>query len=290
VIAAWGEAYGLLAQVFVGREEEIYQAQEKAPGGWRGYRQFVVRRKSPESECITSFYLSPADGGPLADFKPGQYITVRLDHPTTPTSPRNYSLSDRPGTGYYRISVKREAGPNASAPAGLISNYLHDHVEEGSVLEVGPPCGEFTLDPNAANGRPVVLLAGGVGVTPLMSMLNAMAHEKVATPIHVVVAARDSRVHAFRDEIQVAAKKLPNAQIHVRYDSPLANDVSGGHCHSTGLVDASLLQEVLPSNDAEYYFCGPKPFMASLHRSLKAWGVDDSRLHFEFFGPKEELV
>src|SRR5690606_10633822 len=100
-----------LAQIFIDREAQIYREQESQPGGWNGYRKFVVERKTPESEIITSFYLKPADGTSLAPFKPGQYLTVRIDHPTTPTSPRNYSLSDRPGLGHYRISVKREPGP-----------------------------------------------------------------------------------------------------------------------------------------------------------------------------------
>jgi nitric oxide dioxygenase len=290
VLTAWGEAYGLLAKVFIEREGQIYQAQESAPGGWRGYRKFVVRRKVAESEAITSFYLSPADGGPLADFKPGQYITVKIDHPTTPTSPRNYSLSDRPGTGYYRISVKRETGADAAAPAGLISNYLHDRVKEGSTLDIGPPCGEFTLDPMKANGRPIVMLAGGVGVTPLMSMLKSLAHAEVSTPVYFIHAARDSRVHAFRDEIKRLSAARPNVRVHVRYDSPLTDDLSAGHCHSAGLVDKALLEEVLPTKEADYYFCGPKPFMANLYRALKNWGVEDSRLNFEFFGPKEDLI
>jgi nitric oxide dioxygenase len=289
VIAAWGEAYGLLAKVFIDREAAIYQAHESAPGGWRGYRKFIVRRKVAESNVITSFYFSPADGGALADFKPGQYITVKIDHPTMPTSPRNYSLSDRPGTGYYRISVKREVGPDAATPVGLISNYLHDVVKEGSTLEIGPPCGEFTLDPNDANGRPIVMLAGGVGVTPLTSMLKSLAHAEVSTPIYFIHAARDSRVHAFRDEIKKVAARRPNVRLHVRYDSPLADDLSAGHCHSAGFVDKPLLEELLPTKEADYYFCGPKPFMTNLYRTLKGWGVDDSQLHFEFFGPKEEL-
>jgi nitric oxide dioxygenase len=290
VIAAWGEAYGLLAKVFIDREGAIYQAHESAPGGWRGYRKFIVRRKAAESEVITSFYLSPADGAALANFLPGQYVTVKLDHPTTPTSPRNYSLSDRPGAAYYRISVKREESPSAAAPAGLISNYLHESINEGDALDVGPPCGEFTLNPDQANGRPIIFIAGGVGVTPLMSMLKGLAHAGVDTPIHFIQAARNSRVQAFDKELRQIAAERPNVQVHVRYDAPLPDDCSAGRCHSAGLVDADFLREVLPSNNAEFYFCGPKPFMSGLNRALTTWGVDESRRHYEFFGPKEELA
>jgi len=289
VIAAWGEAYGFLAKVFVNREGEVYDGHESTPGGWRGYRKFVVRRKARESDVVTSFYLTPADGGRLAEFKPGQYITVKVDHPMTPTSPRNYSLSDRPGAGYYRISVKREAALVATAPAGLISNYLHDRVDEGDALDIGPPCGEFALDPSQANDRPIALISGGIGVTPLMSMLKSLAHSGVATPVYFVHAARNSRVHALAKEVRQIAAEHPNVHVHFRYDAPLEDDVAAGRCHSTGLVDGKLLRELLPSKEAEYYFCGPKPLMAGLYHGLKTWGVDESHIHFEFFGPKEEL-
>src|SRR5690606_5129246 len=171
-------------------EAEIYREQQLKQGGWNGYRRFVVDRKVPESDIVTSFYLKPADGEPLPDYLPGQYITVRIDHPHTPTSPRNYSLSDRPGTGYYRISVKREPAPHDEAPAGLISNHLHDSIQAGNELEIGPPCGEFTLDPAAANGRPIVFLAGGIGVTPLLSMAKSLQHVGATTPVRFVQAAR----------------------------------------------------------------------------------------------------
>jgi nitric oxide dioxygenase len=289
VLAAWGDAYGFLAKIFIDREAAIYRAQAEQPGGWRGYRKFVVRRKVVESELVTSFYLSPADGGPLAAFKPGQYITVRIDHPTTPTAPRNYSLSDRPGLGYYRISVKREAGASP-APAGLVSNYLHDVVGEGDVLEIGPPCGEFTLETTAGDERPIVLVAGGIGATPLVSMLKSLAHSGATRPIHFVHASRDSRVHALAAEARAIAAERRNVHVHFRYDAPLADDLAAGRCHSVGLVDAELLAELAPHDDADYYLCGPAPFMTGLYRGLLARGVDASRIRFEYFGPRQEIA
>ncbi|MBR9804807.1 NO-inducible flavohemoprotein, partial [bacterium] len=153
ILAAVGEAYGLLADVCIKREAEIYEQQREAAGGWNGYRSFVVDRKVQESDEVFSFYLRPADGGAIPDYLPGQYITVKIDHPITPTSPRNYSLSDQPGGNRFRISVKRENPLTTNAPAGLISNYLHESVNEGDTLEIGPPCGEFTLTA-ADPGRP----------------------------------------------------------------------------------------------------------------------------------------
>ena len=151
IIGAVAEAYGVLAEVCINREKEIYASQAAVEGGWNGFRKFVVERKEPESDIITSFYLRPEDGGALPRFLPGQYVTVRADHPTTPTSPRNYSLSNIPGTNHFRISVKKESGLSAETPDGLISSHLHDKVQIGDTIEVGPPCGEFTIDPETVS-------------------------------------------------------------------------------------------------------------------------------------------
>jgi nitric oxide dioxygenase len=290
VIAAWGEAYGFLADVFIDREASIYQEQIAAPGGWNGYRRFVVERKQPESEIVTSFYLRPEDGGALPLFKAGQYVTVRIDHPAGPTSPRNYSLSDAPGARHFRISVKREPSLTVGAPEGVISNYLHDHVRAGDVIELGPPCGEFTLDPAQVGDRPIVLLSGGIGITPLLSMLKTLASHRVETPVYFAHAARNSRLHALAEEVHQAALDLANARTHFRYDAPLADDLAAARCDSVGLLDGPFLREWLPTNDAEFYFCGPKAFMAGVYGALRSWGVDEPRLHFEFFGPRQEIA
>ena len=290
VLAAWGEAYGLLAEVLIGREAEIYREQNEAPGGWNGYRTFVVERKQPECEIVTSFYLRPADGGALPLFKPGQYITVKIDHPTTPTSPRNYSLSDRPGLDHFRISVKREPRLVPSAPEGLISNFLHAGVNVGDELQIGPPCGEFTLEAPAEEGRPIVMLAGGIGVTPLLSMLKGLVHRGIDSPIYFLHGARNSRLHPLANEIREIAGENANVRAHFCYDSPLADDLERGLCHSTGILDMDIVREVIPTSDADFYFCGPKPFMAGIYRGLRNWGVDDSRIRFEFFGPREDIV
>lgn len=289
IIAAWAEAYGLLATIFIDREQQIYDAQAAQQGGWTGYRPFVVERKQRESDVVTSFYLVPQDGGELPAYKPGQYITLRVDQPTTPTSPRNYSLSDRPGTPYFRISVKREAGLTSDAPAGVISNHLHDRVQVGDVLELGPPCGEFTLEADAIERRPLVLISGGIGITPLLAMAKDLAHRGWDGPVSLIHAARNSRVDAHRGELRELAEELANFQVHVRYDAPLADDPSRGCCDSVGQVDAALLHEIAPSRDAEFFVCGPAPFMASIDRLLRSRGIPDAQIHMEFFGPKQNL-
>jgi nitric oxide dioxygenase len=290
VLAAWGEAYGFLAEVFIEREKQLYGEQLAAPGGWNGYRPFIVKRKQPESETVSSFYLHPADDGALPAFKPGQYITLKVKHPEVAATPRNYSLSDRPDVGYFRISVKREPSPAAPAPSGLVSNHLHDNIREGDVLELGPPCGEFTLDPAKQVERPIVLISGGIGITPVMAMLQHLAHRQVTTPVYFIHCARNSRHHAFAEEVRRLAAECRNARIHFRYDEPLADDLSAGRCDSTGLIEMAFLKSLLPSNDAEFYFCGPRPFMAKVLASLKSWQVPDSRIHYEFFGPKQDLT
>jgi nitric oxide dioxygenase len=289
IVAAVTEAYQFLAEICIRREREIYEQQRAAAGGWNGYRDFKVVRKVAECEVVTSFYLQPSDGRELPPFLPGQYITVRIDHPQTPTSPRNYSLSDRPGAGHYRISVKRETALSSGAPDGLISTYLHDRVHVGDGLEIGPPCGEFTIDPARVTDRPIVLLAGGIGVTPLMSMAKALAYAGVATPIYFLQAARNSRMHALRTELLDLTRSGAEITTRVLYDDLLDDDLFRGRCDAVGTVDLDLLRHWTPYREAEFYFCGPPPFMQNVCFLLRELGVDDSRMHFEFFGPKQEF-
>ncbi|TWU22036.1 Flavohemoprotein [Novipirellula galeiformis] len=290
IIDAVAEAYQFLADIFIAREGAIYDEQQSAPGGWNGYRTFIVDRKVPESDVVTSFYLRPEDQGPLPPFLPGQYITVHIDHPTTPTSPRNYSLSERPGVEHFRISVKREERLSPDAPDGLISSHLHDAIQPGHRVKVGPPCGEFTIDPaTTQSGRPIVLLAGGIGVTPLLSMAKSIVHANPDASIYFLQAVRNSRVHAFADEIENLASLSPNMHTRVLYDAPLEDDVENKKCDDVGFITTKLLREWTPYDDADFYFCGPKPFMQNVHACLQELGVDETRVRYEFFGPKEEL-
>jgi len=290
ITAAIAEAYGFLADVCIKREREIYDEQRAKAGGWNGYRKFVVERKVRESDIVTSFYLRPADGGGLPTFEPGQYITVRIDLPNAVTPPRNYSLSDRPGVGYYRISVKREPAPIASAPDGVMSNYLHDVVKIGDKLEIGPPCGEFTIGEGTVAEKPVVLIAGGIGVTPLLSMAKSLVGRKGRSSITFVQAARNSRVHALGAEVRALGNDSRNVKTHVIYDSPVAEDLTAPCCDSVGTVTKEFLRDRTPYQTATYYFCGPKPFMQGVYAALRELGVGDDRLHFEFFGPKQDIA
>lgn len=221
IVAAVTEAYGVLAEVCINREAEIYAVQKSVPGGWNGYRDFVVDKIVPENDEIKSFYLRPADAGALPVFKPGQYITVGIDHPTTPTSPRNYSLSDKPGNSHFRISVKKETGINVATPDGLISTYLHNEIQPGDTIAVGPPCGEFTVDPETVSERPHVFLAGGIGATPLLSMAKSLVFEGVTAPIHFIQAVRNSAVHPFKDEVLDMISDKDFVDVKFLYNEPL---------------------------------------------------------------------
>ena len=274
IIAAWAEAYGALAELLIGAEEAVYAANEAREGGWRGTRGLRLARRVPESELITSFYLEPVDGRPLLAFTPGQYLTLVLQIDGQ-TVRRNYSLSDAPGKPWYRISVKREAG-------GQVSNWLHDRAEIGAVLQAQAPCGDFQLDAQAR--RPLVLVTGGVGITPAMSMLEATA--AAGRPIHFIHAARHGGVHAFRERVEALAAAHPNVTPFYVYDAPREQD----RPHAAGLLTQALLAEQLPADrDVDLYFLGPKPFMQSVYASGRALGVPEQQLRWEFFGPLEAL-
>lgn len=291
IVQAWAEAYQFLADILIGREAQIYREQGAAPHGWEGFKPFFVTRKQPESELITSFYLEPVDGGTVPDYKPGQYLTLRVPSPCGHTTMRNYSLSDKPGQPWLRISVKQETGDNAGKPDGFVSSYLHQQVRVGDRLEVGPPCGEFFLDLEESHERPLVLLSAGVGITPVLSMLLSALERTPGRRIFFLHGCLNSRVHAFRHQVDALAAAHPNLTVRYRYDAPTEMDRlrSEGSPVSEGQVDAELIESLVPERDADYYFCGPKPFMVNIYHQLLAWGIPASRAHFEFFGPRQEL-
>ena len=289
VINAWAEAYGFLADILIGREAQIYKEHAETQNGWEGFSNFRVVKKEKESDTITSFYLVPANGGGLPDFKPGQYITVRVATPCGHTTMRNYSLSDKPGQDYFRISVKREAGPKADTPKGFVSNHLHDHIETGSVIEVGPPCGEFFLDVEAKHDRPLVLLAAGIGITPILGIAKSALEAMPDRKIILIHACLHENVQAFRNTLDDMASRHKNLTLRHCYSEPPPPNVRRTANDSTGMIDAALIESLVPDRNADYYFCGPKPFMVNIYHQLLGWGIPAAQVHFEFFGPRQEL-
>ena len=254
------------------------------------FRGFVVERKEPECETITSFYLVPEDGEALPDFLPGQFLTFELNIPgqAKPVL-RTYSLSDCPNSDYYRVSIKREPAP-ADRPdlaPGLSSNYFHDQVDIGTKIRVGAPRGKFHLDLDSE--RAVVLLSGGVGLTPMISMLNAIAQSGARRPVWFIHGTRNRREHAMGAHVRRMAEANENVHAHVRYSQPQAVDIEGRDYDSRGRVDVTFLRRVLPFDDYEFYLCGPTPFMRSLYCGLLSLDVSEERIHYEFFGPASML-
>lgn len=289
VINAWAEAYGFLADILIGREKQIYEENARKTGGWEGFKHFRIIRKEKESSNITSFYLVPSDGAPLPEFRPGQYITVRMATPNGSTTMRNYSLSDRPGRDWFRISVKREDGPDANTPDGYVSNLLHKQFEVGDEVELVPPCGEFFLDVSEQHERPLVLLAAGVGITPIMSILLTALEKMPKREIIFIHGSLNEEVQAFKSVLDALAQEHPQLTVHYCYSDAPAAGVKRTQNASTGLISAELIESFLPGRDADYYFCGPKPFMIAIYHDLLKWGIPASQVHFEFFGPREEL-
>ena len=274
VIAAWAAAYQQLADILIGAEEKIYADTAAAPGGWRGARAFRVARKVPESNEITSFYLESQDGLALTDFVPGQYIGLRLVVNGQEIR-RNYSLSAAANGVDYRISVKRE-------PGGVASGFLHDQVQEGDLLDVFPPAGDFVL---AEGDKPLVLISGGVGITPTLAMLDAAL--KSQRPVHFIHFARNRSVHAFRAAIEARNARHSQLQRFYVYDEH-GNDVEAPH--AIGLLSNAALADCLPaSRDVDAYFLGPKPFMRRIKKQLNELGVPEAQTRYEFFGPASAL-
>jgi nitric oxide dioxygenase len=274
VIDAWASAYGQLVEILTGAEEQIYAANEQAEGGWRGAREFKVAAKTVESDEITSFVFAPADGGKVVSFLPGQYIGLLVTVDGTEMR-RQYSLSAESNGATYRISVKRE-------PNGKVSNHLHGAVNVGDSVTLFPPSGAFTL---AESDKPLVLISGGVGITPTLAMLGAALRTR--RPVHFIHAARHAGVHAFRSHIDELAAQHPQLSRYYVYEQDHGSDVKP---HATGYIGKQHLADWLPeSRDVEAYFLGPTPFMKAMKTHLRELGVPEAQTYYEFFGPAEAL-
>lgn len=304
LIAAWGAAYQQLADLFIATEKSLYEQQAKTPGSWLGWRDFIVERKVKENSEITSFYLVPTDKKSLPVYKPGQYITVRVTVPELGIKqPRQYSLSDSPGGKYLRISVKREDSRAENQNPGYVSSTLHNVIGEGDTIEVSAPTGNFFLvNPDRNN----VLISAGIGLTPMIAMLNQLLthksrpdgkpslwdklkspflhdeeHKKQITFIH---AARSPDVHAMRQEVSELADRHSNLHVYVAYEFVTDNDVPGEDYQMLGRLNLKEVPAQLLPQDADYYLCGPVPFMQHQNAALLALGIPQEKIHSEAFG------
>lgn len=255
------------------------------PPAWHDYRAFKVVRRQYEDPAgnICSFHLAPVDGQTLPAFQPGQFLTFRLDKVAGKSLIRCYSLSDRPDPAQYRISVKRVPAASPELPPGLASNHFHDRVREGDLLSVKAPGGHFHLDP-AGEGA-VVLVAGGIGITPVFSMLKATLAARPAREVWLFYGVRDGSEMAMRAELEQLAAAHPSFNLHVCFSRPGPNDVAGRDYRHAGRADIDRLRMELKLKPYHFYVCGPGPMMETLVPALEDWGVPTARIHYEAFGP-----
>jgi len=274
LLDAWAEAYGSLANLLISAEAGMYSTAGIEPGETRAMRVTQVKR---ESENVLSIRFVPADGQPLPPFKAGQYVSVAVDLPGERHQLRQYSLSDAAGKDSLRISVKREDALEA-APAGEVSNWIHANVKEGSLLQVTHPFGEFT--PDTESDAPIVLLAAGVGITPMVSALNRIALVNPQRRVIFGYAARDAAHHPLQDDVAAARAVMPNLHVAIFYED--IGSAAGGAM--AGRMDIARLPQ-WDLEATEVWLCGPLKFMQAQWLALLNAGVPAPRLHREVFGP-----
>lgn len=252
------------------------------------FRPFKVSRKICESTTITSFYLVPIDPADWRPFEAGQFLTIQIPDPHGGEALiRNYTVSSGPSDmGIYRITVKREAALTPDMANGIASCWLHDTVEEGAVLQIDRPRGAFKLD--KASQRPVILLSGGVGLTPTIAMLKVLVRDS-GRPVWFVHACDGASTHALREEVRALAEERSNVHVHYCYRFPTDEDAKAGLFHSTGFITRQTLQSFLPLDDYEVYMCGPPLFMQAMYDLLLSLGLEKSKIAYEFFGPASLL-
>ena len=277
----WQASFRALLEEEPGSSGNAGLAVTSPPPAWPGFRQLTVTAITRESDSVISIRLEDPKRAPLPAARPGQYLTVRIQ-PDEGQRPllRNYSLSGAPGPGYYRITVKRERG-------GAASGYLHTRLAVGEQLDIAAPRGTFILDRTHA---PVLLISAGIGATPVLAMLQALAQERSDREIWWLHGARNAREHPFAAEARGLLASLPNVRAHVYYSRPGPHDLEARDYDTAGRLSASLLAELKPPADAQAYLCGPTAFMNEISASLAALGFHASRIHTEPFGPATGLT
>ncbi len=250
---------------------------------WKGFRPLRIVSRNRESEDVQSFVLSSESGTELPAFLPGQHVVVRIDPGQSKQQlSRNYSLAGSPTSGNFRIGVKRELN-------GVVSALIHQNLKVGDVLEVSAPRGDFVLSPG---DHPVVLISAGIGITPVLAMLHALASsgQHPGRQVWWVYAARNSNHHPFAEETRRLLNKMENAKSCVVYSRPLPADTLGVTHDAEGHITTSILEKLGTPESADFYLCGPTGFIESLSNQLKTWGAAAPRIHIELFGPGQSLA
>ena len=269
--------------------EQAKVERDRTELSWNGKRKFRIDRRVVENEAgdICSFYLVPHDERPVPSFRPGQFLTFELPIPGEPQpTVRCYSLSDSPHENYYRVSIKRQGPPpNApdGTPPGLSSNYFHSQLQEGDIVEAMAPSGGFYLDEESERG--VVLIGGGVGITPVLSMLNSLVARRSNREIWLFYGIRNRVEHAMADHLRAIDRAHANVHVVICYSRPSETCREGEDYNQKGFVSVELFKTLLESNNYEFYICGPPPMMDMVTHDLEEWGVPEEHINFEAFGP-----
>jgi ferredoxin-NADP reductase/MOSC domain-containing protein YiiM len=252
-----------------------------SPPAWPGFHPLRISRIDRESRSVISLLLVPADGRPLVAAQPGQFVVLRLrPKPDAPPLLRSYSLSDTSSADHYRVSIKQELN-------GVASTYLHSHVQLGDVLDVSAPRGVFTL---RAGDRPIVLLSAGVGATPVLAMLHALAAGASRRQVWWLYGARNRDDHPFAQESRGLVQALPHSRSRILYSRPGPGDRLGLEFDAAGRLGIPVLDELGVPRDSDFYLCGPSTFLQDLSAGLGGWGVAGDRVHMEIFGPGESMT
>ncbi|MBB1277679.1 NO-inducible flavohemoprotein [Pseudoalteromonas sp. SR43-3] len=273
---AWREAYGVLADICITEEAALYEHSKNKHGGWAGTRQFEITNKQAESELVTSFTLTPVDGEAVITHKPGQYLGIKVKPEGAEYEEiRQYSISQKSNAKNYRISVKKELQPKP----GMVSNYLHS-LEQGTIVELYPPAGDFFLRNNTS---PVVLISAGVGQTPMLAMLETLLSDNSNQEIMYLHACENTQQHSFSKYLY----DLTAQNNHLKTITWFNQAREGADF--TGLMNLNAVQAQLPLSNGDFYLCGPAGFMAFIKKQLLELGVKNEQIHYEVFGPHEDL-
>ncbi|MDX5311581.1 MAG: FAD-binding oxidoreductase [Rhodococcus sp. (in: high G+C Gram-positive bacteria)] len=279
VAAAWYELYWLMANTLIKLEDDLYKAAGVAPGDvWRTVR--VAERRHQSADTV-SFVLTSLDGAPLPAFRPGQYLSVGVVLPDGARQIRQYSLTNAPSQGDWRITVKRilatTTPDGAVAPAGEVSNFLYDNVFEGDDLQVTTPFGDLVLPDD---GAPLLLASAGIGCTPMIGMLAHLAETGDERKVSVLHADRSVANHAHRHELATLVERIPSAEVHRWYE-----DLGAREPLETVRVGRADVSDLPLDPNTKAYLCGPLPFMLSLREALIERNVPAENIHYEVFGP-----
>lgn len=251
------------------------------PPAWTGFRSLRVAQITEETASVRSISFEAPDGSPLPLAQPGQFLVLRIrPKPNLPPILRNYSLSGMPGSGVYRVSVKRELN-------GACSNFLHDQIRVGDGIECSAPRGTFTL---GGSVEPVVLLSAGIGATPVLAMLHFLTSNGASPDVWWIYGARNGAEHPFATESRQLLKELPHSRSYIFYSQPRSGDRLGQDYDAAGHVNVTVFDRLSVPRDADFYLCGPPPFLNDVTAGLKNWGVEAQQIHTELFGPSGSIT